>query len=114
MVQIDMASDEDINALRFYELLDEMREIHDKKRHDYANPVDVFANFRTSEMAGISAWKGISVRLGDKFSRMMGFVKKEELKVEDENFKDTLLDLANYSLICLILYEEEKRKESMN
>ena len=36
-----MASDEDINAIRFYELLDEMREIHDKKRHDYAARVFV-------------------------------------------------------------------------
>ena len=93
---------------RFYELLETMKNTHDAKRHDYANPDDVFANFRTCEQAGIPAWKGCCVRLGDKFSRIMGFAKKEKLKVKDESIKDTLIDMANYSLIALILYEEEQ------
>ena len=38
----------------------------------------------------------------------MGFAKKEKLKVKDESIKDTLIDLANYAIIALILYEEEK------
>ena len=96
---------------RFYELLDYMREIHDAKRHDYANEEDVFANFRTCEMAGIHAWKGCCVRIGDKFSRIMGFANKETLKVKDESIKDTLIDMANYSLIALILYEEKMEEQ---
>ena len=40
---------------RFYELLEKMKATHDAKRHDYANTDDVFANFRTCEMAGIPA-----------------------------------------------------------
>ena len=91
---------------RFYELLNQMKDTHDAKRHDYANTKDVFANFRTCEMAGIPAWKGCCVRIGDKFSRIMGFAKKEKLKVKDESIKDTLIDMANYALIALILYEE--------
>ena len=94
---------------RFYELLDTMKKIHDAKRHDYANTDDVFANFRTCELAGIPAWKGCCIRIGDKFSRIMGFAKKEKLEVKDESIKDTLIDLANYSIIALILYEEEER-----
>ena len=97
---------------RFYELLDYMREIHDAKRHDYANEEDVFANFRSCEMAGIPAWKGCCVRIGDKFSRIMGFAKKEKLKVKDESIKDTLIDLANYAIIALILYEEEEERSN--
>ena len=93
---------------RFYELLETMKNTHDAKRHDYASTEDVFANFRTCEMAGIPAWKGCCVRIGDKFSRIMGFAKKEKLKVKDESIKDTLIDLANYAIIALILYEEEK------
>ena len=85
-----------------------MKKTHDAKRHDYANPDDVFANFRTCEAAGIPAWKGCCVRIGDKFSRIMGFAKKEKLKVKDESIKDTLIDMANYALIALILYEEEQ------
>ena len=93
---------------RFYELLNNMKAVHDAKRHDYANTDDVFANFRTCEQAGIPAWKGCCVRIGDKFSRIMGFAKKEKLKVKDESIKDTLIDMANYALIALILYEEEQ------
>ena len=94
---------------RFYELLEKMQATHDAKRHDYANTDDVFANFRTCELAGIPAWKGCCIRIGDKFSRIMGFAKKEKLEVKDESIKDTLIDLANYSIIALILYEEEER-----
>ena len=96
---------------RFYELLEKMKATHDAKRHDYANTDDVFANFRTCEMAGIPAWKGCCIRIGDKFSRIMGFAKKETLKVKDESIEDTLIDLANYAIIALILYEEENGKE---
>ena len=96
----------------FYELLDEMKEVHNAKRHDYANKADVFKNFRLSEMGGIPAWKGCAVRIGDKFSRLMSFLKQEELKVKDESIRDTLIDLANYALICAILYDEEKEKNN--
>ena len=96
---------------RFYQLLEDMKKTHDAKRHDYASVEDVFANFRTCEMAGIPAWKGCCVRIGDKFSRIMGFAKKEKLKVKDESIKDTLVDMANYALIALILYEEENNEE---
>ena len=96
---------------RFYELLEEMKKTHNAKRHDYASTKDVFANFRTCELAGIPAWKGCCVRIGDKFSRIMGFAKKEKLEVKDESIKDTLIDMANYALICAILYDETKQEE---
>jgi hypothetical protein len=94
---------------KFYELLNEMKQIHDRKRHDYAKKDDVLSNFRTSELAGIPAWQGVAIRIGDKFSRLMSFVKKGKLKVQDESIKDTLIDLANYALICAILYDEDKK-----
>jgi hypothetical protein len=93
---------------RFYDLLEEMKSLHDKKRHDYAQEADPFANFRLSELGGIDAWKGIAVRLGDKYSRLMSFIQKGELKFDEENIKDTFLDTAIYSLIGLILYEESQ------
>ena len=93
----------------FYELLNKMRKVHDAKRHDYASVEDVFKNFRTSELAGIPAWKGVAMRLGDKFSRLMSFCKQEELKVADESIGDTLIDMANYALICHILFYEAKQ-----
>ena len=83
------------------------KKTHYLKSKDYGDEEDVLANFRTCEMAGIPAWKGCCVRIGDKFSRIMGFAKKEKLEVKDESIKDTLIDMANYALIALILYEEE-------
>ena len=94
----------------FYNLLDKMKEVHDMKRHDYASQEDVFKNFRTCEMAGIPAWKGVAIRIGDKFSRLMSFVKQNELKGKDESIRDTLIDMANYALICAILYDETKQE----
>ena len=99
---------------RFYELLEEIKALHDKKRHDYAQEADPFANFRLSELGGIDAWKGIAVRLGDKYSRLMSFIQKGELKFSEENIKDTFMDTAIYSLIGLILYEEaQDNKDQM-
>ena len=96
---------------RFYELLEDMKRTHDAKRHDYASTEDVFANFIHCEIAGIPAWKGVAVRISDKFSRIMGFARKERLEVKDESIKDTLVDMANYALISLILYEEDNGKK---
>jgi len=96
---------------QFYRLLENMKTVHDAKRHDYASKEDIFKNFRTCEMADIPAWKGVAIRIGDKFSRLMSFVKQEELKVKDESIKDTLIDMANYALICAILYDETKQKQ---
>ena len=95
----------------FYRLLEVMKSVHNSKRHDYASKEDIFQNFRTSELGGIEAWKSVAIRIGDKFSRLMSFVKQGELKVHDETIGDTLIDMANYALICHILFYEQKQKK---
>ncbi len=94
---------------KFYELLSEMAELHSNKNHDYTDGSDPFLNFRLCEQLSIPAWKGVLVRLGDKFSRITNFAKRENLKVPSESFRDTLLDNAVYSLIALILFEEAQQ-----
>jgi hypothetical protein len=95
---------------RFYELLDEMKRIHSMKNADYSKDEDPLSNFRIIESIGIPAWIGIVVRLSDKLSRIMQLTRKalggREAAVKDETVKDTLIDLANYSILCTILYEE--------
>lgn len=90
----------------FYKLLDKMKEMHSNKNHDYAGEDDPFRNFKMSEAMGIEPWKGCLIRMGDKYSRLCSFAKKEEYKVKDENIENTLLDLSIYALICIILYRE--------
>lgn len=90
---------------RFYALLDEIRATHDKKNADYASGTDPFSNFKECERMGLPAWKGCLVRMGDKWGRIMNLVEK---KAQNEPIEDSLLDLAVYSMICLLLKRETK------
>ena len=92
---------------RFYELLNTIKNLHDAKKHDYGAKEDIFDNFRLSALTGISPWKGSVVRMGDKYSRICSFIKNGDFKFKEENIKDTLLDMAIYSLITIVLYEQE-------
>lgn len=68
------------------------------KGHDYAGDGDTFGNLRDF------GWKGIIVRLGDKYHRLKNFcLSGGHLKVKDENIEDTLKDLINYGFLALIL-----------
>jgi len=89
----------------FNSLLDKIGKMHDSKNADYANETDPFANFRMCENMGLPAWKGCMVRMGDKFQRLSEFARKGT--VENEKIEDTFLDLAVYSLIGLLLYQEK-------
>jgi len=88
---------------KFFELLKEMRELYSVKDRAYSGEVPL-SNFMESEKLGIPAWKGVLVRMGDKWRRIVNLAGKED--VGDEKLRDTLLDLAVYSLICIILLEE--------
>ena len=100
-----MTSEE--QSKRFTEILTTIKKLHDNKRHDYADTDDIFANFRLSNLAGISPWKGSVIRMGDKYARISNFIKKGDFKFKEESIKDTLMDMAIYSLITMVLYEEE-------
>jgi hypothetical protein len=89
---------------RFHELLRQIGELHDKKQRDYGADQDPFANVRASERWGIEPWVGALVRLNDKVHRLQQFAKKGELA--NESAEDSMLDIAVYSLIALILYRE--------
>ena len=106
----DIGKNMNKQSKRFYEIIDVIKELHDKKQHDYADTDDIFANFRLSELAGTPAWQGSVIRMGDKYARICNFIKKGEFKFKEENIKDTLMDMAIYSLITMILYEEEVEK----
>lgn len=82
-----------------------------KKNADYAGDSDPFGNFRLVEMLGIcSVETGILVRMTDKMARISNLLKEGvTTQVKDESVDDTLIDLANYSII-LAAYRESKRK----
>lgn len=91
----------------FYLLLKVMSKIHSDKNHDYASTADPFLNFKECEGFGVTASKGVMVRMSDKWSRLKQLELKGEALVKDESLLDTLLDLANYSVIRAAMYLDE-------
>jgi len=91
---------------RFFELLKEMKRLYSLKDRDYSGEVPL-SNFRESEKLGIPAWKGVLIRMGDKWRRIINLANKDQ-EDREEKLRDTLLDLAVYSLICIILKEENE------
>ena len=98
---------------QFEEICQQLVETTKRKNHDYAGfdgNDDAFANFRQTELEGLcDVETGIMVRLADKRSRVLTFIKKGVLEVADEKIEDTLVDQAVYSLI-LALYIRNKKQ----
>jgi hypothetical protein len=90
---------------------DRMIEITKKKNADYTGEGDdPFANFTRVEALGIATTEqGFLTRISDKLSRITSFTQKGFLLVEDESVEDTLLDMANYSIL-MAGYLRGKRK----
>jgi len=93
---------------KFYELLEEIGRLHDMKNADYAKQGEPLSNFKECKDFGVVPSKGVLVRLSDKWCRVKQLANKETPSVKSESIIDTLKDLAVYSLITIILYEEEK------
>jgi len=77
-------------------LINELLPLMQAKSNDYSGE-DIFSNL------GDFGWKGVVVRIGDKYHRLKNFCRSGELKVSDENIEDTLKDLINYSFLALIM-----------
>jgi hypothetical protein len=80
--------------------------MHRSKSHDYGSQHDPLANIRNgAEFVGIEPWRAAMVRLSDKVTRLATFNRTGELN--HEAVEDTLLDLASYALLCLVLRREQ-------
>ena len=95
----------------FYKLLDQMADLHSRKNHDYAGETDPLKNLRACGRLNLKPFLGVLVRLQDKWSRLEEFVKSGQLMVKNESVIDTLMDNAVYSLLAIILYQEQLKKE---
>lgn len=74
----------------FKEATDSMADTFAKKNHDYGNSF-----FESLDKRGLVA---ALVRMEDKMNRLDS-LSKHEAQVADESMIDTLLDLANYSIM---------------
>jgi hypothetical protein len=88
----------------FLAILDQMAALHRKKGADYGTDADIFANVRSSERYGVPGWQGAVMRAGDKMARLQTYCRRGRLA--NEGVEDTLIDLANYAVIALVLFRE--------
>jgi hypothetical protein len=91
----------------FDALLSEIATLHDSKNHDYAQDADPLSNLRRAQALGIDPWKGVLVRLTDKWSRIEQLTAGKTAK--HESLRDSLIDNAVYSLLAILLLDEARR-----
>lgn len=92
---------------RFMHLMNQMKWLHCKKNADYGSKGDPLANVRASEQWGVPAWVGAMIRASDKVHRLKAAASGSQL--QNEGVIDSLMDLAAYSLIALVLYQEGEK-----
>jgi hypothetical protein len=93
----------------FEKLLAEIQKLHDDKNHDYAQDSDPLSNLRRAQSFGIPAWKGVLVRLSDKWSRIEQLASGKTPK--HESLRDSLMDNAVYSLLAILLLAEIEKQD---
>ena len=84
---------------RFKQITNEMVNLYERKNSDYGSSVN-----DTYKKYGMVSYL---VRMEDKMNRIRNIVLNGNQKVEDERIKDSLLDLAVYSVLALIEEDEE-------
>lgn len=89
----------EIHPSSFSEITRQMNKVYEAKNHDYGNSFDQSLN----EFGIIAA----ITRMSDKFNRIKALAKSKA-KV-NESLEDTLLDLANYSIMTLLWLKNNKQ-----
>jgi hypothetical protein len=84
-------------AERHKDICDKLNDIYIQKNHDYG---DSFS--KTFQEEGMAMAR---IRLTDKLERFKRLTKTEG-KVKDESIIDTLIDLANYSIMTIMEIEK--------
>tara|TARA_E500000178_G_C17034765_1_gene762726 strand:+ start:1243 stop:1500 length:258 start_codon:yes stop_codon:yes gene_type:complete len=80
---------------KFREIQDEAYDLFKKKNSDYGNSFEEFGTI------------GILVRMNDKIRRLITITNNNIKLVNDENLRDTLIDLHNYSALAISLLDKK-------
>ena len=90
------------NIKQFMDITTNMVKTYVAKNHDYGNSFD-----NSLDKFGLIA---SIVRMSDKMNRLETLVTKKA-QVKDESIKDTLLDLANYSIMTVMWLNKNDNDE---
>lgn len=86
----------------FYDVTYDLAEIYEKKNQDYGNSFE-----KSMDEDGLIVAK---IRLGDKFRRFSELIT-HEAQVKDETLEDTLIDMANYTILSVMWLRKNKVKD---
>jgi hypothetical protein len=96
---------------RYYALLEEMAEMHERKARDYSGDEAALSNFYAARKLGMTPLQGVLVRMSDKWSRIQSLVLQGGTgMVRGETLADTHMDMAAYNLIAIVLEEESNEQ----
>lgn len=90
----------------FLRAVSEIVALHVKKSRDYGRHDDPYYNVRASVEWGVPGWVGSLVRANDKVKRLQLAAQGNELA--NEGIEDSMLDLATYALIGLVLWRQDE------
>jgi len=82
-------------------LCEELNKLYERKNHDYGDSFGI-----TFQEEGFAMPR---IRLSDKLNRFKSLSRvPEQQRVADESIRDTLIDLANYSLMTVLEMDLQK------
>jgi len=87
-----------------------MAELHSAKASDYSGDEPMKDIKEVAEL-GIEPWVGVVVRMVHKFGRLKTLARGRQARCANETIVDTLMDIACYSLMAIILLEEKQKGE---
>jgi hypothetical protein len=102
----------------FYNLLQEMSELHDKKSHDYASNDNPFANYEfAGQMACMFSYSpqdaGFIGRLAEKIYRIKNLETQGKVAI-NESIEDTERDICVITALWIASRRERRLKEQNN
>lgn len=93
------------NIKKFKDITAKMAELYEEKNKNYDNAFD-----KSLDEDGLIVSK---IRLSDKILRFNSLIKQESKGTTEESLYDTLMDLANYSIMTMMWLNNQKDKENV-
>lgn len=90
-------------------VIEEMKTLLFRKSQDYTDGVDRFSNFtKIADMTGLDSEASFKVFLSVKLIRIMELTASGK-EPKNESIEDSLLDLANYSVLWLAWRKRQQK-----
>ena len=94
-------------SVAWIDAVNRLTQLHREKTAQYGGDRDPFENVTASAKCGVEPWRRALCDLSDCVVRMQKYAQGQPV-----DWKNALMDAANWALICLIKLEEEHRAAS--